>query len=586
MAQTTAKMHNINLLNIDLIKSEMKKENYSFDNNDNSACIDFIMKKFPEYKIQKLCNNVVGDVSLFLYYYSYKIQSALSKFTTDFVEKEEEILNEKGLIQSSILFLIIKNRIYAVPTGQGFRVISVYIIDKFGLIALSSIDSAFKVTALNSNNMSGKTHSENKVFRQELNYFDVQDIDSIIKGLKGKINNKEIICKLLNIPQSSKKNKLGVIAKDSLQLSSSMNLSALIKSLKIINDLIPDKLENDFIDIKILDRHKDKEEIDKNNATVYDDILNNIEKQEETYLGYDFFNKDVETFLDYDKYKIFYEDNFEEFDDSYDIFSALRNLYKSLNVKDKPYEDKIKFLQKITVIGVDNDDEHNFGALIENLSGEVLSNNKHYFMWYGVYYFVENNYFMRLNKLLEKKLSIFGYDDSLPKWDVLNEDKYNSTLAKSLNGFLIHKCIPDNIEFGDVLKFSKDECYIYHVKDKFNCSMRELDRQVELSMKKLNELTLGNTNFFKDLFKRSQNQIQRNDDNELYKNFNNEEEFIDKMKKVSKFIYKVVINIDGVNSILNSDSNIAKYCLNHILLLSNDYNYEIELCFVKSDKKE
>ena len=55
----------------------------------------------------------------------------------------------------------------------------------------------------------------------------------------------------------------------------------------------------------------------------------------------------------------------------------------------------------------------------------------------------------------------------------------------------------------------------------------------------------------------------------------------EKIKNVTQFIYKIVINVDDKNDILNSESNIAKYCFKHILSLSTEYNYEIELCFVK-----
>lgn len=583
MTKTNAKMHSINLINLDLVKAEMRKEHYCNEEDiDNKECIQFIMESCPKYKIQELNNNKVEDVLLYLYYNSQKITSALSKFANDFVKEGQDILKDTSLVQSSILFMVIKNRVYAVPTGQGFRVISKYIIDKFGLIALVSIDSAFKVTALNSNNMSGKTHSENKIFRQELNYFDVQDIDSIIKSLKGKIKNKQTICNLLNIPETSKRNKLGFFAKDSLQLSSSMNLNKLIQTVKVIDDLVPEKFENDFIDIKSLEPNKDSGEINKNNISVYSDIINNIENKEEIYLGYDFFNKEVETFLDYNKYKIVYEDGCKEFDDAYDIFLVLRSLYYELKIDNKTYDEKIGFLSNLKIIGIDEDGiEYPLGNMIENLSGEVINNNKHYLMWYGHYYFVEKNYFERLNKSLEKKLNIVNYDNSLPKWGDVDEDEYNSLLAKSVKGSLIHKCIPDNIEFGDVLQFRDNECYIYHVKDKFNCSMRELDRQVELSMKKLSDLS-ENLKYFKELYIRSKHQQKRNDENELFKNFKNVDGFIDKMKSVSKFIFKVVLNINDSNSILKSDSNIAKYCFRHILLLQNDYNYEIEICFVGS----
>lgn len=582
MAKTNGKVHNINLINLDYVKSEMLNTNlYNKEEINNQKCIEYIMSNSKDYEEQKLETNVIDGVELHFYYYGYNIKTALNKFSADFVKQDQEIFKKEGLVQNSVLFLIVKSRIYAVPTGQGFRAISKFIIDNFGLVALKSMDASFKVTALNSNNMSGKTHSENRVFRQELDFFDIQDVDSIIKGLKGKINSKETICKLLNIPQDSKKNKLTFMAKDSLQLSSSMKLEELVKSLKAINELIPDKIENDFIDIKLLDKNKDSKDIARNQDVVYLNIAKNIENQSETYLGYDFFNKDVESFLDYNKYILKYNETEKEFDDSYEVFATLRSMYTDLKINEKSEDEKISFVKNIYVLGV-NDDEYKcpFGNLIENLSGEVVCEDKHYFMWYGIFYYVENNYFNRLNGLLQKKLSLYKNDNFLPKWQVNDEDAYNSKLADTINGLLIHKCIPDNIEFADVLKFDETKCYIYHVKDNFNCSMRELDRQVELSMKKLSELSRF-SEYFVDLYNRSKNQAKRNDKNELYKYFSSAEEFVDKIKKVTQFIYKIVINVADKNDILNSESNIAKYCFKHILSLSTEYNYEIELCFVK-----
>ena len=96
-------------------------------------------------------------------------------------------------------------------------------------------------------------------------------------------------------------------------------------------------------------------------------------------------------------------------------------------------------------------------------------------------------------------------------------------------------------------------------------------------MKKLIDLQFGKDDYFRSLYQRSQSQKTRNDKNELYKKFKTEDEFLEKIKSIKRFIYKVVINVDQQDNIINAKSNIAKYCLNHILTLTNEYNYELEI---------
>jgi len=155
------KIHNINLLNIDLVKKEIQshKPNLKLEKITENDCIDYIMKTNLFYKKQVLTRNEINGVNIQLYYMRIpNHESALNRFSKKFVRQDQQIITDTGVIQSSLLFLVLGKRVYCVPTGQGFRVIDKYIVDKFGLIVLSAIDAKFKVTALNSNNMSGKAH--------------------------------------------------------------------------------------------------------------------------------------------------------------------------------------------------------------------------------------------------------------------------------------------------------------------------------------------------------------------------------------------------------------------------------------------
>ena len=113
--------------------------------------------------------------------------------------------------------------------------------------------------------------------------------------------------------------------------------------------------------------------------------------------------------------------------------------------------------------------------------------------------------------------------------------------------------------------------YIVHVKDGFDDDMRALDRQVELSIHKLMDLrNKNNSNFMKKLYENAKkNKEARN----ITEDFKTEESFIKAMKECD--IHYIIAIRPPKKNLLENKSNIAKHCLNALILRC--YNQGIDL---------
>lgn len=507
--------------------------------------------------------------------------SKLSKFCKSFVASEEEILLFKPQMASSVLFLLSDKNIFAVTTGQGFRMIEKYCVHKFGLKILSAFYDLIKISALDTNDMASIVHSSKTIYSNEVNFVDIDRLDTIFKEVTGRLSDKESVKSLLSLNTKSKKKTVKIMAKNFIQFSSSLTFAKLLNLLKIIDVYEVADLSDKFNLILPLDNKKNKAQIEKNNNAVVEKIYEYLCGNDQEF-HFDMFNKDVTSFILADEYVIEAgkhigknENNLPELlKCSYKVF-----LGKNLNTKERVKE----YLLKAELIAYLNDVKICSGNILENLSGEVVVASENYYMFYGKYYFLDDNYNDRLNLALQQKLNDNLYINVLQtKWlSKYNEDDYNEYAAVNDNCILIHKCIPENIEFADLLKFDGDNCHIIHVKDGFGCSMRELERQVDLSIIKRDDLVKNNKEeYFFELYNRSKNMQVRNSDKELYKQFSSGEEFVTKLKTIKKFSFVIVIRMKNNKDFLQSKSNIAKYCLNSLIVTCFNKGVELKIQIV------
>ena len=124
-----------------------------------------------------------------------------------------------------------------------------------------------------------------------------------------------------------------------------------------------------------------------------------------------------------------------------------------------------------------------------------------------------------------------------------------------------------------MLKLENDGLTVIHVKDGFDCDMRALDRQVELSITKIMDIKhYNNTSYMKNLYqKASAHTVGKN----ITSVFPTEDAFLDCVK--NKTIRYVIAIRPATKVLLDNTSNIAKHCLNALILRCFQQGIELRI---------
>ena len=154
-----------------------------------------------------------------------------------------------------------------------------------------------------------------------------------------------------------------------------------------------------------------------------------------------------------------------------------------------------------------------------------------------------------------------------------DEDWFNKTVSIQENYIHLHKVKPDYIEFADLMKVDNDTVTIIHVKDGFDCDMRALDRQVELSISKIIDVKhYNNDSYLRALYN---NASIHTEGKNITTVFSTVEEFISCIKNKP---VRYIIAIRPTNkSLINNKSNIAKHCLNALILRCFQQGIELKI---------
>ena len=556
------KTHNIFCVDVEKIKSSL------FDGNDctseeiiNTLMAESSAQKYKEQKLKPKVNTDGFVIRLF-FYGEEKYNSKLESFCASFVQDGEPIINFKPKTASSILFICGENHFFAVTTGQGFRIIESYCVAKFGM-QVAGIFDKFRITGLDSNAMSSIVHSTKTIYSNEVDFIDVNNLDIIFKEVTGKLADKSAVHTLLGLDSKSKKNALKITAKNYVQLGSSLNFEGLMRVLKIFDGYDLSQLTDRFNLVVPLTVKHNKTTIEENNKCVIEKIYNAL--QADTYLGVDLFHKNTNDFINADSYKMTYDGTELVEVSEVEPLSFIKDAYTQyLDGDSNTIEAFTCFFEDAKIDANREELVLTSGSLLKHISGEITVDGINYYVFYGDYYCLNNSYSERLNATLSGKLRKEYFEDVLStSWmQGQSEDDFNH-LASTNEGYVhLHRTKPEQIEFADLIKIENNIATIIHVKDGFDCSMRELERQVELSMVRL--LDLKNNNQESYMRKLYQNGTQNKKGINISTIFLTEQDFIEQIKNS---VPRYVIAIRVKNSdLLSSDSNIAKHCLNSLIL--------------------
>lgn len=492
-------------------------------------------------------------------------QSKFASFCRSFVKEGEEAVSYFPRTASSVLFIWNDRHIFAITTGQGFRMIELFATPKFGMMIASAFQQRFKITSLDSNAMSSIIHSTKTVYANEVDFIDVEALDTIFKEVTGRLNDATNVHTLLNLPTTSKKRSMKITAKDYVQFSSSMNFDGLIHLLTIIDSYDFDHLRDRFNLITPLTNKKHHLQILVNNDAVLRKIYDAIVAG--NTIPFDLFHRNTNDFISADTYVIYDSGTYEEYteQDDYNPTQLISNAYlQYLNGNPMTEASFYTFCQTVKLRADRGEFNATDGTLIQHISGEIEVNGTNYYIFYGDYYRLNESYSERLKDSLKGKLRPEFYTSEIQTpWPTgMNEHVFNRTTSADEGFVHLHTVTPDGIEFCDLLKASDDCVTVVHVKDGFNNDMRALDRQVELSIAKIMDLKHNNqTTYMKELYRRG---ATCDKGLNITAAFETEDDFISNMK--DKQIRYIIAIRPANRNLLEGRSNIAKHCLNALIL--------------------
>ena len=584
------KKHNIFLLDNDKFCEKNNLNNKKEIISSDIVALLAKEAKKSEYKFihQKLKENINT--------YEYNVEFIFSEKTNDenllksfcrlFLDENSKACKFITKTYSSIMFVWKNDNIFVITTGQGFRIINPYIVTNFGMQVASMLNpNLLKVAAISSNSIDSIIHKKSYVYSKESDFFNINELDSIYNEIVGRLYDEEEIKELFNNSAGKEKTSITILAKDYIQFGSVADFSTLLKIIsKYDNPKI--KLESDrFNQIKPLTNRMNQTRINSNNNYLIKDIYSIINSDK--LLNYDLFNRDVEKFIHADFYSIQIDDFTLVEGDIIDkdfIISAYKKYLEINNLVDS----EISFYMFIEKSKINSLKEELFDYIttdkfLDHISGELIIEKENYYLIYGKYYKLENSYIERLNQALEsKKLELRYVNEIDTVWkEDDKEDDFNANVANSDKSDFIHlhKLIIDNIEFADLIKYDSEnkKLKIVHVKDGFNGSMRALERQVVLSIRELNNIK-NNDEFIKKLYLKA---IKDPLGKKLAIYFPKYDDFRDKLI-LSDIQYIIAIKTNNRN-LLNSKSNIAKYCLISLINYCLINNVDLKINFIKTD---
>ena len=576
---TNSKTHNIFLLD----RSKIEKIFFGGTETSFPIIIDKIINNallpFREQKLQDSLSTGVFHIRLFFYGDYISVDSKLASFCRSFVKDDQDVFKIKPCSISSILFVWNDNRLFAVTTGQGFRAVESLCVPKFGLLVVSTFEKVFRITGLDSNGMSSIIHSTRTIYSNEVDFINVEALDTVYKEITGRLNDKEKVMELLNLDKKTKKRSMKVIAKNYIQFSSSMNLQGLLHLLDLISQYDLEGMQDKFNLISPISNKNHAYIVKSNNEKVIQELYHSISYK--LPITFDLFNHDTNAFIGADKYalSINRKDSLAETEEinPTEFISEAYNVF--LDGSAASIDSFSEFIYKVRLIAYKEDFPVTDEKLLKHISGEIEVDGKNYYIFYGEYYYLNEAYSERLNRSLEGKLTQDRYSDIIhTQWKSKeNEDTFNHNVSVNEKFVHLHRQLIDKIEFADLLRQEANgDITIVHVKDGFDGEMRVLDRQVDLSIVQILDLKNNNNEkYMRNLYKEAASNPKGT---AITSAFSTEDSFIRALK--DNTVRYIIVIRPANKTLIKNTSNIAKHCLNALILRCFNQGIDLKIAVV------
>ena len=464
---------NINRLKFRLDEKPIKKGDYINRSGDIvkllcrnlEVCEDDTkeMKENIYYSFRFKNNKIAG---LFLYKYSKVNIEQLNEFFSSILVSFPRMDQHK--MYSTIMFLWTDRNIYAITTGYARYDISAYIEPHFGLKILSAYKNIINVRSQSINPLHGLIHEDTQKFSSPVPVSCIISSNSLLSKISGFVSKESELHDGLELPS---RKKLQVYARDHIRLSQKLSFSDLCSVISHI-----DAHDNNRDEFNLVGR------VDEDVCKFIADNISDEHNNDTIYI----YPQDDDSFDLSEEWTINYNNREKTFSPK-----NLKQIYKEYQEEIKRNEDaKLFFQDAIICFNKDGGKKH---KLLETLNGEIQKNKVVYTLIYGKFYQYKEQLLKRISKDLDARLKDNENNDArfIKKLDfssTKNEDEIVCKICELQQSYPFHKIICNNIEFADVLVEKDNIIYLVHVKCYFNNSMRDLQKQMELSTQMLRDI--------------------------------------------------------------------------------------------------
>lgn len=413
-------------------------------------------------------------------------------------------LDIENTIHSFILFLLIKDRVFAVVGGHGYHVISKYIDGDF---SKSIIEKTFDKTSsvfkyLQDRSLVGNVIGTSKIFRSNANLAVEEDYGKLFDKTIASIGKEQL--ELLGLKS---KRGCSCFAGSGFRLSASIS----IKDTIVLCHKLRDRLnEPNKMNLNDIEEESDESTIARLEHTLFE-MIREVASGKRGGSEFDFVNKDLFDFITSEALCIRKggDDLMRGLSPTIsaaDILIGLRS-----EIDGCADDDEMKtLLSKIKVISYNESIKTPVtkGDLREHLHGEVSTHNGVWFLINGKWLkltrdistelnaYIDNNFPNVTQEWMEKPYNIQSLKKIYANWKQVKlsslstkshipyEQVYNMQYFGCQNTLVLDRVFYDTIEkveLCDIMKIESDKLVLVHVKTDFGASIRDVAEQIVTS---------------------------------------------------------------------------------------------------------
>ncbi|MBL7781948.1 MAG: hypothetical protein JNM22_12075 [Saprospiraceae bacterium] len=490
----------------------INQESYLFkDISSKELIIEKIIKETykkykskEEFKFSQLPRFEYNTLKYFLFVHNFnEKETEWNNFLPPQLTQNVE-LNTKNLT----LFLFISNDIdiFVVVGGKGYEAIIPFLDHSFGLTVLSKIINPNEdiVVSINSRGLTGTRSGISEQYRSEFKLIDYARFGRVPVEVH-LILNTQISNEYFNFLQNKENEKIKIYAGKSFKVKKNLNFDELNKMIVELGFIL-EREANDYLStyIEVKDQKVIKNELEPLLLKALYDDREFVFGRETTDKRFKFDLCDpnkMTQFYEADYYVLKEKVDSEDGKSKYADFARLENredIYNNVMrhaVEKIEYIDFVKFrayIQGVRIASYIDNKLSTSASFIYHFTSEFQYQGKSIFLVDTKWYILNSSFIEDLKYECQNTLRNYRLQDgilNLP-WDkniISTEKKYNLQYDKTENYIVLDAVIADGVELCDVLYIQDDNIYLIHVKYGFDSSLRELNNQIILSAKRLQD---------------------------------------------------------------------------------------------------